>query len=411
MMWNADLAWVLIAGGFVLIALMLQRMLLNGLKPQKLVGDESEYLRLANGKRDNTLWVRVPLGAAPLWFFRRWPIARQTTAGRAVISFVSSVTVGLTTWFAFRAGGPAAALTAGTLALLCVERGVLAIHLWSDIGLGLWLLLLSEVMRNASSLPDMAMIGGIVAVGVLTRIDFLAAWGVAILFAVFQDTALWPTICFVAGPTVIAVAGLTLLHGMRHGVWAPDTSLLFNISVAVTEARHPEMTTQDLMHTTVARRRQGQSVFVPSDSKSEVWLGPALYLLLRRLVVLLGPETFVRHNLLNKRLAGYRPFHLSLKHGGTGANLSFWFSAVFLAFLLLSSQITLEISLLVMAVVMTQAAVQTRSRYRMSLLPVLATNVAIAVWSGGISAFSWSGLALGMACVALQVCIRPRSET
>lgn len=63
MMWNADLAWVLIAGGFVLIALMLQRMLLNGLKPQKLVGDESEYLRLANGKRDNTLWVRVPLGA------------------------------------------------------------------------------------------------------------------------------------------------------------------------------------------------------------------------------------------------------------------------------------------------------------------------------------------------------------
>ncbi|WP_299304214.1 hypothetical protein [uncultured Litoreibacter sp.] len=404
---------VLLALGLFVIAFTLQLFALRRLAPQRLVGDEAEYLRIANGGPRSTVWVRVPLGAALLRPFRHWAAADQIGAARLANSAVSSLSVGLAAWCAFQAGGLAAGVLAGALLLISVERCILAIHLWPDILLGLWLLLFSQAMRDPGSLPDMAVLGVIAALGFLTRVDFLALAVVAVLLAALQDTAFWPSLCLVAGPTAAAVVGLSLWNGKRHGIWAPDTTARFNLAVAATEATHPQLTTAALMQKTLAAARGGTGGGTPPDQPVEGLLRVAvgsLGLARRRLATLTGPETFVRQSLMSGNRAGYGPSHRVHIGGVIGLNLTGWSSCLLLAYLLTFHQHPPMLNLLIIVVVAVQSAVQTRSRYRMSLLPVLSTNVAVAICSGGAALPSWPGLMLALLFLGLLATTQPRAE-
>jgi hypothetical protein len=281
----------------------------------------------------------------------------------------------------------------------------LAIHLWPDTLMGLCLL----AFAIAIAAPDgMLWIGTLAAVGFLIRVDFT----VLAVFAVVHALVAFPgspgALAAAVLPTMLAAAAMALHNKRKHGIWSPDTTFQFNLAVASTEAAFPRAPTQELMLRTTRR------VSAEGDEQRDTVARPlplaTARLGFRRLVTLVGKETFV----LQKLLVAPSPVYAGRFSPRVAtlvlASTRLWFSIVFIAFVLFSPAIPREILALVACVVFVQSAVQTRSRYRMAVLPVMAVYVAMAAVTPGVPAISAGSVMLALCAAVLVAVCRPRDE-
>ncbi|WP_127107014.1 hypothetical protein [Pararhodobacter zhoushanensis] len=391
--------------GLFLLAFMVQRAVLARLDPRTLIGDERDYLAMATGAPVGSVWVRVPLGALPVWIARQTNAADVVRRARLIVSLIASATVGIGGWFACEQAGFAAGLAAGLILLVSAERAVLAIHLWPDTLMGLCLL----AFAVAIGAPDsMLWIGALAAVGFLIRVDFTVLAVFAGIHALVAFPGAPGALAAAILPTMLVAAAMALHNKRKHGIWSPDTTFQFNLAVASTEAAFPRAPTQELMLRTTRRVSSGEEghrdVATTPSPLATALLG------FRRLVTLVGKETFVLQKLLvapSPVYAGhFSPWMAMLVLAST----RLWFSVVFIAFVLFSQGIPREILALVACVVFVQSAVQTRSRYRMAVLPVMAVYVAIAAFTPGALPITAGSVVLALCAAVLVIVCRPRDE-
>lgn len=399
-----------------LLAMLIQLIVLKWLKPQKTTGDETEYINKAKHIDAECLWLRVPLFVLIPWLALRWDERHQTRNARFLVSVISASTTGVAGWWVHQQAGLCAGLIAGLLILLSLERAILAIHLWPDIMLGLWFLLFTIAMTQADGQYGWGLLGIIAALGFLTRLDFAVLGVFGWVLALVRDADPLISFVLVIGPTLFAALLLAVRNGLVHGLWLPDTTFLFNFNVAATETKHPGATTGELMLRTAEKLRMGRAnADSPWTGIRQVFFNqPVLCLvqMFRRIVILLGRETFVRQNLVQHNRAAYVP----ALHLGTiaGLNLLHWFSIVFVGFLFFIPDIRSDVVSLVLVMVFVQSSVQTRSRYRMSIYPALSASVVIGAWgaAGSGEVIGWvsaNGL-LAVAAAFILIIARPRPE-
>ena len=373
------------------IGLLVQGFALRRLNPQQTLGDEVEYLTTSRKFPTAQLWVRVPLNFVLPWLAARLSNSHKTMIARSLVSVVSAATVGLAVGFSHSQAGVFAGLTAGLLMTLSLERIVLAIHIWPDTLLGFWSLIFMIAMSNTDAPPAWTTLGVIAALGFLTRVDFAALVCFGVVLAAF--TAANPLIaCIsVAGPTLGAALILTLKNGLVHRVWSPDTTASFNFEVSVIETEKPSAATNELMTEAVSRTQSRPIASSPRrDFLKSIVNAPyqSFTALSHRIVVLLGQETFVSQNLIKRNRASYATDSTPIFGGILKTNVTYWVLIVFVIFVAFSARMPVAVVLLVATLVVVQCAVQTRSRYRMSVFPVLCASVAIAVWQTETIAFS-----------------------
>ncbi|AXS42017.1 hypothetical protein [Breoghania sp. L-A4] len=289
-------------------------------------------------------------------------------------------------------------------------------HLWPDILLGFWLLLFSVILQRTGTPADIVCLGTIAALGFATRVDFAALPLFGAVYWIAQGADPVTVSAGVIGPTVAVAALLSVVNGRRHGIWAPDTTVLFNLRVAATELRHPQASTGALMRMTVKSHADRLGSRGPDTAAGaplappcrRARLVPGLWF--RRLITLTGQETFVRHTLIQMSAAGYAPIASRLVAQLIDTNLRLWFPVLCGAFVLYGRQMPAATVALVAVMIALQSLVQTRSRYRMAVLPVIAANVAAAAWGDGLAAANAQDIVMSGIVMALLICVPPRPE-
>lgn len=348
--------------------------LLASLKPQRLVGDEHEYLSPERNRPTAGHWVRVPLF--------RWilsPARGNAGTARRLLVWLNALFAGFAAAIAASLAGPVAGILSGLLLALCLERGLLSIHAWPDVVLG-GLLVILAVLLIEPSIPHRWLLAGCAAsLSLSIRIDS------GILVPVAAGIAIWrepdwgaPLLAFLL-PVVLTLLALSIFNGMRHGVWLPDTTLAFNLRVARNELAAPsDATVQDLMSATVRETRSGnrrQALPIASWRLA----GRSMRAYVRRLQTFLGSETFCTQRLIENNPAQYRGGHVLAHAGLLRLNLRYGFSLLAAGFLALSGYLDPVLIVITGAVMLSSTLIQTRSRYRASLIPTLAVFLSVAL--------------------------------
>lgn len=306
-MW-AGLVAVLAAG------LAVQLAALRGMGRRRPVGDEAAYLESAAARDAGALppqrFVRPPVlpWLAAVCLRPGEPRGRGESRLRRLMAAASVLTVALTAAAGWRLGGPELALAAALVLAAQPERILLGCHIWPDTLLALVLAALAVTVTFPAVQPAAALAaGGLAALGVLIRIDFLVV--PPLLLADWAARAGPPAPVLAAClllPPLLALAGLSIRNYRRHGIPLPDTTWAFNLLVMDTEARldapgrfafdpvvdraFADWTRLEL----AAGPRQGiaslrQTVLSPRRLARGI---------VRRLLTLAGPDTFVRQKLL-----------------------------------------------------------------------------------------------------------------
>lgn len=343
-----------------LAALAVQWFTARRLRPSRSVGDEAEYLSgCAQG-----LWVRVPLQS---WLVRAAEAAWPGTGPRLYTGAAAVAALTLAVAAAEHRAGPAAAIAA-LLLLLCLERAVLALHLWPDTALGLAYAVAGLCLGQPG---DAAVVAAALA-GTFAMAVRIEGAAVAAAAAVVPWLTAGTTVATSAAASALATAaalGLCVHARLRHGHWWPDTTLVFNLWVADTETRIGHSDTHRLMMAAL------DSFAGRGAASRRAWrtcLRAAAKSLPGRLRRLLGPESFVTEALLVTNRPGYRdigwigpgrPGGWLLRNGFTV------FAAVFLATAPWADPRLLALWLVLAAI---YAGLQTRSRYRAALMPLMA---------------------------------------
>lgn len=388
----------------VLIGVSLQIRLWRTLRPQNLVGDEHEYGFPA--KPTSTLpFVRVP---GQRWFvvFSAMILpGRNAIGARILTSAISLLTLGMATLHVETNFGPGPAIATALVFLLSIERAVLALHLWPDIAMGLlWLgTALLMARHSADSLLPLAIIA---AVALILRIDGLAIGVVATIFACTLDdvslAARLTPLSFCLATALIII----LYHRLTKGQWTLDSTLRFNLAVARNETALKTASLSKLMrYTSIATRDQ-------SAPLSWNWSRLA-WDFARRLKSLMGPDTFVSQNLLLTNKPAYANTGVILAAPRKLANLRFGFSASFGAMLMFVFFVPSALLVVLAVTVLVFGAVQTRSRYRMGMLPlvavILGTGLGGFLQSASVTGLS-AGAILALLFVLLMVVLPERQE-
>ncbi len=370
-------------------ALALQLAALRGMGRRRPIGDEHNYL--ARGEAEDPyaprLFLRVPvlpwLAAVCLRGGPRQAGPRQAGERRlrGLMAFAAALTVAVTLAAGGRLGGPAVALLAALLLAAQPERVLLGCHIWPDTLLGLVLAALTAALTLPGSPAVALLAGGLCALGVLIRIDFLAAlplllaaWGAGRGALPAADGAL------LAGPTLAALALLSLGNRRRYGIPLPDTTWAFNAALASSEAgaAGPD---RAAIQPAVAAAAAGWKGLSPSQAIRRGLA--ALGCLLRsprlfgrgiagRLLTLAGPDTFVSQLLL--------PMDAAYPELGEGAR-RWWDAGLRLAFPLLVTVVLITsvtgarlppaYAWPSLALLLPAALFHARTRYRVAAMPAL----------------------------------------
>lgn len=199
------------------------------------VGDEGEYVR--RGRAPDpwgpTPFIRVPLmaGLSRACHWTRDPIA----AFRGAMVGASLLSVALTALGGWILGGFWVGLLAGTLFLIHPERVVLSRHLWPDAILALWVsaINLSWLAFPIAGNGSFLWLGLLMAIAAMTRIDALAlALGsVAWLWTTGNGAMEWTHTALICAPTLLALLLYAARNGLKYGVFLPDTTIWFNLSL------------------------------------------------------------------------------------------------------------------------------------------------------------------------------------
>ncbi len=369
-----DIIWLegLVA---TLMAWTIQGIFLWDLAPARLVGDEVEYLSDIPGRRPDGLWIRVPLFRAILW-----PARVTALSPRLFLSGLNAFICGAAVVYSGHLAGPIAA--AATAALLCssLERAHLSWHVWPDTLMGGVLLLLVAVIGNAEGPGGWTLAGCVIALAALIRIDFavMALIGAGLVIA--SPAADLASLAGVFGPTVAVLMVMTLHNGLRWSVWAPDTTLAFNLRVARIELGAPSGTPISALMTAAA----GQGS-LPETGDSETRPGGLMLRialrLMRRVQTLIGAETFCSQGLLAANAPSYRKDSQIRSSRLVRLIIRYHFLAVSLALILSLPVLDPTAGLIIVSMAAVFSLVQTRSRYRMALLPLMAVYLP-AAWLG-----------------------------
>ena len=373
------------------------------LHPKALVGDEAEY---AADSPPKTPWIRVP---GQRWLIRgAMQIAgdRLDRHGRWATGLISSLGVAIAvTYVAYFAGGWAAVWTL-ILFLLVGERAVLALHLWPDIAIGVLALCAVLLMQSATPVAFVGL-GVVAALALCLRIEMAALGGVAAVAPFVGSLPVgWDS--FLPAMIVLAMAAALANSARRaHGTWLFDTSFSFNLAIEHAAALQPSHSTHALMKATSQRKAFNS----PAPKAAPI---PARIMqVLTRLRVLLGAESFVTQGLLTNNRPEYRTRFVL---GGFRAEfflLQYGFTAIFMLFCTLSLRMPVIVLGSVWVGIFLYAGLQTRSRYRMVLLPTMILGIGLGlgdVFRTGLDRDLLLGAALAVICAALLILAPKRAE-
>ena len=284
----------------------------------------------------------------------------------ATCALASIVTVGLAASAARLLGGPVAAAIATAFLLLALERHVFARRRWPDPLLGCWTTAL--FLGLVADWPPLA-IGAVLAIAAATRVDALVMLPAAIVSIAVNDVSLSGVITILVVP-IVTVAAITVSNGVRYHLWLPDTTFRFNVGLASAEARLMTQSTSERVSAAVRRWDPAQGRLEPVDEATRPKALDFLRGLRRRSVTLIGPDVFVREHLLTAAPSRSATVSLSIAAPtiivltvATAGRLTDAYSAL----------------LPVAALVITQAAFHTSTRFRHSFLPVLGCLSAVGV--------------------------------
>jgi hypothetical protein len=356
---------------FALVAVWVQVLPPRGFRRRTPIGDEIEYLERARGPDPYgpAPFLRVPLFIA----FVRLARGRERLTA-ALLSALALVTIALTAVAGWLVAGAPGALAVGGLYLLLPDRWLLSRHLWPDTLLAfcqallLVLILLAE--RGAEISPWL--LGGVAALAALTRIDAVVLVPALGLVSGGQGTGGdWLALAL---PSVGALGLLSLWHGRRHGIPWPDTTLAFNLMVMAEEQRRPGAAVERVVG--AAWALWDPAAGATADTGRSVLRRPGSLLLgaLRRVLSMLGPDTFGRERLLGDAPGAYPELGARPRRWLRGA-LRWSFPA--LVALAAGGAVT-QAALcrapltLALATFLAGSLVHARTRYRFALLPQLA---------------------------------------
>lgn len=356
---------------FALVAVWVQVLPPRGFRRRTPIGDEIEYLARARGPDPYgpAPFLRVPLFIA----FVRLARGRERLTA-ALLSALALATIALTAVAGGLVAGAPGALAVGGLYLLLPDRWLLSRHLWPDTLLAfchallLVLILLAE--RGAEISPWL--LGGVAALAALTRIDGLVLVPALGLVSGGQGTGGdWLALAL---PSVVALGLLSLWHGWRHGIPWPDTTLGFNLMVMAEEQRRPGAAVERVVG--AAWARWDPAAGATADTGRSVLRRPGSLLLgaLRRVVSMLGPDTFGRERLLGDAPGAYPELGVRPRRWLRGALRWSFPALVALAAGGAVTQAALCRAPLTLAAAtfLAGSLVHARTRYRFALLPQLA---------------------------------------
>ncbi|REJ99645.1 MAG: hypothetical protein DWQ36_24630 [Acidobacteria bacterium] len=401
-----DLAVALTGGA---VALLLQAPLI-GAAAERFEGDEGEYLARAGRQGPYAhdrhapepflrlpgfvTWIALLVGGA-----RRRGEMPSPRRARWGMSLVAASVVALTALLSASIGGTPAAALSTLLLLLLAERALLAVCLWPDGMLALCAVLaVTLVGGGAGGIGRAVLLGAVLTAAVTVRIDGLAmAAGSMVAVAALgwrSEELLW---CVV--PPLLGLVVWTVRSRRRYGVPVPETTFAFNLAVA---ARELDGGSEPIERSVVEVWAHGWRDRTWSERRGAAWwslrrLGSrpfsAAAALLRRVLVLLGPDSFGEQQLL--RQGGL------FDGGGGGPGLSARWRLILGAGARWETPALVGLSLAgVVAMLAGQApagplprlallpfaahaaacvAVHTRTRYRAPLLPLFALGGAHAV--------------------------------
>ncbi len=225
---------------------------------------------------------------------------------RLLMAVASFLTVALTAIAGWRLGGPEIALLASLLLAVQPERILIGCHIWPESVLA-FLLAALLVAHTLPATPALALAAGCLCIlGVLTRIDFVVAPPLLLAAWWTQGPPAAITTAALLAPPIIALVWISLRNGRRYGIPLPDTTWAFNLMVASREpgldgSRPFEIERAILAARTVWLRlrptqaaRRGRTALL-EILRSPRDLGRGI---VRRLLTLVGPDTFVRQRLL-----------------------------------------------------------------------------------------------------------------
>lgn len=385
-----------------LLAWTVQGYLLRDLAPARLVGDESEYLAVSLGQRADGLWIRVPLFRAILW-----PVRVSPLSPRLFMSGLNALVCGAAVTYSGHLAGPLAAAVTAVLLCSSLERALLSCHVWPDTLMGGVLLLLAAILGQAETPVDWALAGSVIALAVLIRIDFTALVLTGTGLILTSPSLEMASLAGLLGPPVTVLLATTLHNGLRWSVWAPDTTLAFNLRVARIELGAPPGTPIATLMRAAAAGRNSLSDTAHHRIGSHRLLPRIGLRLIRRVQTLIGAETFCSQALLTANAPGYRTDSRIRSSRLARLIIRYHFLAVGLALIVSWPILDPTAGLVIVTMAAVFSLVQTRSRYRMALLPVMAVFLP-AAWLGGsenavVPASHWlvgTGLALFMAGLA-----------
>lgn len=300
----------------VILGLALQVATLNGLGQRRPIGDEEEYLSRGRAADPHAPqpFLRPPVMP---WLARA---AHRASSGshqaetrlRQFVAFISWLTIALTAIAGWLQHGPGVALLAATLLLAQPERLLLANHLWPETLLGAILAALVVLQSQPTCSGTALAIGLLAALGSAIRIDFLII--LPCLLLVHAASGLfWQAAVSLAAPSVLLLIGLAMRNLRRYGVALPDTTWAFNLMAAHCEAqRSPSAPPPPSIERPIAEALERWRQLPPPATPREGWtalmalLGSPMGLgrgIVRRLLTLVGPDTFIREKLLPRGAA------------------------------------------------------------------------------------------------------------
>lgn len=397
--------------GALVVLLVLQVWSLVSMQPRIPVGDENGYLAQAQGQQRARLFLRVPM----VMFVAR--LVRGTgdpeRAMRAVSASFGMATVGLLGYAAYLLSGWSGVLTTTLFLLLLPERLILNNHIWSDSLITTWLAAINlSLVFPLNSWATAATLGILVCASVLTRIDQVVLLvAVPLAFAIDEAITL-AYLSLICGPAIAALILLSVRNYLRHGLALPDNTLMFNLGVARAELESKEVrkTIQSTVITVVPTWRK-------LAARSQIGYGiEALSLLLQqpfrfagnvlsRAWSLLGPDSFVTDRLLPPNGGAYPAMPENVaRYWRVLLRVSFPMVAAFLLVFAQANPTPIPGFVIpVLFLFLTAAALHSRTRYRMALIPGLALWAAIVIPSSiKMLTGPWC-LALAVAAMALSM--------
>ena len=234
-----------------------------------------------------------------------------------------------------------------------------------------WSFYAADYLRLISSTEKAAALAIVATIGLGVRIEAALLCLLAVVLPltladVVMSTKLVPTMICLGGASCYC-----LYNRLTMGQWNLDSTTRFNLRVARLGLADPAAPISTLMRNAVRTYNYTGATAEPVLALKEKPRSRVINQFFSRLKTLLGAETFVSQNLLQNNRAGYtNPQDLHHSSWG-GWALRYGFTLSYMATLLVLPFAPFALTGLLICATLVYAGVQTRSRYRMVLLPLM----------------------------------------